>query len=203
MIASLPIPVYDDKTIIGIDDFAFRKGISYGSIIIDAEKGRPIDLIESRDEPEVSSWLKKHPEIKIVTRDRASSYSKAIRSALPFSVQVADRFHIVKNLSERLYETIKVNYPKIKEEFISFLNEQKPEESSKEVIIQTNTEDNTREASCGKTGNGVLNLEAETQKAVEKKEVLYNRIHELLHNGGMSSRKIASALHVNKETVLI
>ena len=201
MISSLPIPVYCDKTIIGIDDFAFRKGISYGSIIVDAENGRPVDLIESRDESEVTSWLKKHPEINIVTRDRASSYSKAIKTALPSSVQIADRFHIVKNLSERVYDAIKINYPAIKEGYINSLNEQKLRESAEDSITQMIAENNEKDESCGEAENEVLNSEPGAQRKLEQKEVLYNKIHEL-HKDRMSSRKIAAAVHVNKETVL-
>lgn len=74
----------------------FRKGISYGTIIVDALTGHPIDLIKSRKDTDVVSWLKNHPQIKIVTRDRASSYSKSITIALPGSIQIADKFHIVK-----------------------------------------------------------------------------------------------------------
>ena len=164
MIYSLEIPVYNDKTIIGIDDFAFRKGISYGSIIVDAENGRPIDLIESRDELEVTSWLKKHPEIKIITRDRASSYSKAIKTALPSSVDIADRFHIGKNLSERVYEAIKINYSAIKEGYVNSLNEQQSEKPVEDNVVQADIDCSKKDMPCVEAENGVLNPEPETTK---------------------------------------
>jgi transposase len=201
MISNLPIPVYDNKTIIGIDDWAFRKGVSYGSIVVDAESGHPIDLIESRDEMEVTSWLKKHQEIKIVTRDRATSYSKAITTALPACKQIADRFHIVKNLSERIYETISKQYPMIKKEFIDTLR-QEPGNSIEEAKNQTTTESCIKRISCNDKKTDILDTETQTQKEPGRKERLYNRIHDL-HNKGVSSRKIAATLHVNKETVLI
>lgn len=151
IVSRLPIPGYTDKKVIGIDDWAFRKGINYGSIIVDAETGRPIDLINSRGELEVTSWLKNHPEIDIVTRDRASSYSKAIRTALPSCIQIADKFHIVKNLSGQVYEVVRKQYTSIKAEFIESLDNsnncsgQDTLENPTEILMKTNIPVNENE----------------------------------------------------------
>lgn len=196
IISNLPIPVHNDKEIIGIDDWAFRKGVSYGTIIVDAMSGDPIDLIASREEPAVTSWLINHQEIKLVTRDRASSYSKAITKALPFCEQIADRFHIVKNLSERIYEVIKRQYPVIKKEFIETQNKQLPKDKDQTII------EHCRNTTLSKNEKGSVSVTGpKKQEEPRKKELLYKRIHDL-YKQGMSSRKIAAALCVNKETVL-
>ena len=88
--------------ILGVDDWAYRKGVSYGTILIDMETSRPIELLPSRDGKVLKDWLLKYDDVKIVTRDRASSYASAINEVCPNAVQVADRFHLLMNLSDAL-----------------------------------------------------------------------------------------------------
>jgi len=73
--------------------------MNYGTIIVNADTGRPIDLLDSRDSDDVVKWLSQHKEIKYVTRDRSTAYAGAIKKAIPKAKQIADRFHLVKNLS--------------------------------------------------------------------------------------------------------
>ena len=86
--------------VLGIDDFAFRKGYRYGTLLIDLERGRPIDLLPDREAETVEQWLGEHPGIQIISRDRSQGYAAAIRKAAPQATAVADRFHIMKNLME-------------------------------------------------------------------------------------------------------
>lgn len=88
--------------VLGIDDWAFRKGISYGTILVDLEKRKPIDLLPDREMETVRKWLEAHPGIEIISRDRASCYSKAAELGAPDAVQVADRWHLLKNLGDAL-----------------------------------------------------------------------------------------------------
>ena len=96
---------------IGVDDWAYRKGQKYGTIICDLDTHEIIDVLESRDGEALEKWLKGHPDIEIVSRDRASAYSSAVTNALPEAVQIADRFHITKNLLEALNDTMKSFMP--------------------------------------------------------------------------------------------
>lgn len=88
--------------VLGVDDWAYRKGVSYGTILIDMETSRPIELLPSRDGQVLKDWLLKYNDVRIITRDRASSYALAINEACPNAVQVADRFHLLMNLSDAL-----------------------------------------------------------------------------------------------------
>ena len=88
--------------VLGVDDWAYRKGVSYGTILIDMETSRPIELLPSRDGQVLKEWLLKYNDVKIVTRDRASSYAAAIIEACPNAIQIADRFHLLMNLSDAL-----------------------------------------------------------------------------------------------------
>lgn len=87
-------------TKIGIDDFAFRRGRTYGTIIVNLETHRLIDLLPDRTVETVSAWLTAHPEIELISRDRASDYATAATIGAPQAIQVCDRWHLMKNLSE-------------------------------------------------------------------------------------------------------
>jgi transposase len=98
------IPPPDDAPIrvLGIDDFAMRRGDCYGTILVNLQTRRPVDLLPNRTADAVLPWLKRHREIDVVSRDRASSYADAVNQALPHATQVADRYHLVQNLREHL-----------------------------------------------------------------------------------------------------
>jgi transposase len=92
---------------VGIDDWALKKGQNYGTILVDLEKRRPIDLLQGREAKPLEEWLKEHPEIEIVTRDRAGAYADGSRHGAPQAQQVADRWHILKNSNEAFEKIIK------------------------------------------------------------------------------------------------
>src|SRR3954463_14380389 len=93
--------------LVGIDDWAWCKGQSYGTIVVDLETSEVIDLLPDRDAATVKVWLEAHPGIELVSRDRSSTYSQAATQAAPRAQQVADRWHLLKNVREaveRLFE---------------------------------------------------------------------------------------------------
>ena len=88
--------------IIGVDDWAFRRGQRYGTILIDLEQHRPVDLLPERSSEAFAAWLRSHPEVKIVSRDRGDYYIKGADIGAPQAMQVADRWHLLHNLHEAL-----------------------------------------------------------------------------------------------------
>jgi transposase len=90
------------RRVVGVDDWAIRKGRVYATIIIDLERGRVLDLLPGRDGAGLKAWLGQHPEVEVLSRDRASAYAEAAAQAAPQAVQVADRFHLLKNAREAL-----------------------------------------------------------------------------------------------------
>jgi transposase len=85
---------------LGIDEFAFRSGGWFGTILVDLERHRIIDLLPDRQAETAEQWMRQHPTIRAVSRDRGGEYAKAARLGAPQAVQIADRFHSVKNLTE-------------------------------------------------------------------------------------------------------
>lgn len=96
----------DAAKVIGIDDFAFKKGNTYGTIIVNHQSGRPMDLLPDREAKTVEKWTREHPEIEVVTRDRSGAYKFAIDAGAPQAVQVADRFHLLMNAREALQRVV-------------------------------------------------------------------------------------------------
>lgn len=87
---------------IAIDDWSWRRGFTYGTIIVDLERRTVADVLESRSAKETAEWLKQHPGIEVVSRDRCGLYAQGIRQGAPQARQVADRFHVLQNLRESI-----------------------------------------------------------------------------------------------------
>ncbi len=101
---------YEDVEEIGIDDWAWRKGISYGTIVIDLRRKCPIDLLGNREESSFRSWMENHNEVSLVSRDRSTAYSSAIGSIDRPIIEIVDKFHLIKNMSERFTKLIGEHY---------------------------------------------------------------------------------------------
>ena len=102
---------------IGIDDFAFRKGFTYGTLVVDLEQGTPVELLPSREVDVVIDWLEQHPHIDLIARDRSKEYALALSKGAPQALQVLDRWHVLKNLREALEKDIGRHYADIKQVF--------------------------------------------------------------------------------------
>ncbi|UIJ32233.1 ISL3 family transposase [Cereibacter azotoformans] len=93
--------------VIGIDDWAWRKGHRYGSILCDLERRKVIDLLPDREPATVEAWLAEHPSVEIVSRDRGGGYGLAVANGRPEAVQVADRWHLLENASRAFLDAVR------------------------------------------------------------------------------------------------
>uniref|UniRef100_UPI0037508CD7 transposase n=1 Tax=Robinsoniella peoriensis TaxID=180332 RepID=UPI0037508CD7 len=108
------IPAIVDKTLITkvcVDDFALRKRYTYGTVMVNLESHRIVDIIESRETKDVENWLKTYPNLQVISRDGAQTYSSSATNSHPDAIQVSDRFYLLINLSEAAEKFMRRLYP--------------------------------------------------------------------------------------------
>ncbi len=105
------MPEIEAGDVIGVDDFAYKKRHTYGTVIVDGGTHRPIALLDGRDGKALREWLQHNKHVKVVTRDRASEYAKVLQEELPDAIQVADRFHLYENLLQAIKKALNAGLP--------------------------------------------------------------------------------------------
>jgi hypothetical protein len=153
--------------------------VNYGTILIDLETSRPIDILSSREGKDLTAWLSRYSKVKIISRDRSTTYSTAINEAVPSAIQVADRFHLLMNLSDSLDTYFKSVSSKIKS------------------VISTRT-DNLIYNFIPTTEK--INLPDDIDDIVDQRLEVFNKVKEL-QGQGVSKRKISTDLGISRNTV--
>ncbi len=108
-----PLPDRPTPRVLGVDDFAFRKRHSYGTLLVDLERHQPVDMLADRTAATLAAWLEAHPGVEIVARDRSSEYARGAKDGAPSARQVADRWHLLQNIREALERVLTQLRPRL------------------------------------------------------------------------------------------
>jgi transposase len=174
VIRHAPEPTLVPPTVLGVDDWAWRKGYRYGTILVDLERHRVIDLLPERSAASFAAWLREHAGIRIISRDRGNDYLHGASTGAPAAVQVADRFHVVMNLSDAVESVFRR---------LSTLIGQVPAPGAAQWSAPPRNDREVRRSRV----RAMVTRRYETIQA--------------LHAAGMSQRAIARALGLNRGTV--
>jgi transposase len=173
--------------VVGVDDFAKRRGHSYGTIVVDLERRRPLALLHDRTAPTLAAWLKRHPTIEVVCSDRSTEYARGIAEGAPNAVAVADRWHLLKNLREAVERVVDGHAHALRE-----ITLPRPGPGSRAPSP-------TGEARALPPHRSAREL-ARRQATREEREARFARVCEL-HAQGMSLRRIAAQVGLQRATV--
>jgi len=176
--ASSDVSASDPVRHLGVDDWAWRKGQSYGTILVDLDKHKVVDLLPDRSVEGLQAWLEKHPGVEVITRDRCGIYAEAAEQGAANAVQVADRFHLFLNLSTAVERTL--------------------EERSRELRISDEapapvqvTPPDERKATL---------VEQRKQQRRQRRQERYERVMEL-HRRGYTQRAIGAEVGIVCKTI--
>jgi transposase len=173
-IRSAPDPEVSVVAVLGVDDWAWRRRLRYGTILVDLERHRVIDLLPGRSSVSFAQWLLDHREVGIISRDRGGEYREGASRGAPGAVQVADRFHLIKNFSESIL--------KVFMRHVSLLSRVLAPDSPRMLSPPRPDREASRERTRG--------------KIAERNETIHS-----MANKGMSKSAIARALGLKRQTV--
>lgn len=182
-----PLPERPAPRVLGVDEWARRRGHTYGMILVDLERNTAVDLLDSREADALAAWLTDHPGVEVIARDRSEAFADGARRGAPDAVQVVDRWHLLKNVGDLLERLLQQHRPAIEAATRAAVSS-KPEASPTTP---------TPAASAG--GAPLHPLEALRAARRAARIERYERVHALAREG-VSIHGISARLGISRET---
>ena len=194
LIRKAPEPEVKVPRVLGVDDWAKRKGQSYGTILVDLEARKPIDLLPDRSAESFAKWLKEHPGVEVISRDRGKEYISGANEGAPNAIQVADRWHLLTNLRDALKRLVESKRACL----VAAANESKQEGVGQEARLEKSVASTVEEASV--TPSKLTKAERQRLTRREKRQECFETVKRL-HERGLSKTEIARRQNIDWRTV--
>ncbi len=193
LVRAAPVPEVGPVRVLGVDDWARRKGRTYGTILVNLETHEVLDLLPDRTAETLAVWLRGHPEIEIVSRDRGGAYADGARQGAPQALQIADRFHLLKNVTDSLERFLARNHARLRQ---AVQASDPPVATCAEATEVTETTEGTRPVAA----HPPTQKEQEQQERRARRVARYEEVM-ALRAQGQGMRAIARLTGLNKRTV--
>jgi transposase len=194
---------------LGVDDWALRKGTTYGTILVDLDRHKPVDLLPDRTAATLERWLHEHPGVEIISRDRANDYAEGASRGAPDATQVADRFHLLQNVREVLQRLLERHQAALRAATAEAQTEHVAAAPSLAVLepVAGNQPSPSVNHATNSTSLEQVALPAKLPKAEQQRQIhraqrlaRYHKVQEL-SMAGVSQRAIARQLDMSIHTV--
>ncbi|MFD8724819.1 transposase [Streptomyces sp. NPDC059629] len=189
LVRAVPEEPVGQIRVLGVDDFALRKGDSYATILVDLERRRPVDVMPGWDAEPLAAWLNDHPEVEIICRDRAGAYAEGARNGAPQAQQVADAWRLWHNLGEAVEKTVSAYYACVRTVFENTV-----------PATPLTSDDIWQTSPPPAPAAGMLDVGGRERRLVTRTRERYTAVQQLLDNGS-TLEDICRTLQLDRSTV--
>lgn len=190
-VQATPMPSFPTPRVLGVDDWAKKRGQTYGTILVDLEERRVVDLLEDRTSTSLAQWLREHQGVEAIARDRAGAYADGARQGAPHAIQIADRFHLLANAGGVLERVLARKHPRLREAAVAV--DRLVADETRTPVAESNSE------AAGESKR-LTRMQRERQARRDRRQARFDAVRELADQG-WGIQTIARHLSMGRKTV--